>query len=244
MALGLGMMLVAAARFTFFYRVVWHSVAPLILMTVLFGAALLSSSGAVAGLSALRQQQMILLLAMTAMCNLVQFRFAAPIYFSYVAPLVALTLSAVVTTRRGLPGLLLGSLVVFYTAFAVLVFALGFINVMGHRYYAPDPQTQPLTLARAGGLRADPDEAREYERLIPCVREHAGGAYMYAAPDAPEVYFLSGIRTRTLFEFLDDPEGQRERVLGALAAHGVKVIAILSEPQFSEPLEPDLREAC
>ena len=48
-------------------------------------------------------------------------------------------------------------------------------------------------------------DAARYEALIGAVQVLAPGRTLWAGPDAPEVYFLSGVpnRTRTLFDFLD-----------------------------------------
>ena len=58
-----------------------------------------------------------------------------------------------------------------------------------------------------GGLRVGAEEQDEYERLVAELRAHASSGYMYATPDCPEVYFLSGLRnpTRTFFDFFDEP---------------------------------------
>ena len=58
----------------------------------------------------------MLLLAVTALCSLVQFPFSVPNYFCYVAPLVALTALALYSyllwSARIVPGLLIVFLVV------------------------------------------------------------------------------------------------------------------------------------
>ena len=116
---------------------------------------------------------------------------------------------------------------------------------MGY-FYQPNPETEPLKLPRAGGLRVDPAQAVEYEQLIPEIQAHAGASdYIYAAPDCPEVYFLSGKRnpTRTMFDFFDDQSDHAARVLQAVDAHQIQAIAIFSQPEFSGPLPPNLVEA-
>jgi hypothetical protein len=241
-ALGLSIVLVASAKYPVVYKFAWYALVMLIPLTVLAGAVLLKDWSGGGGLLFFRQQQVMLLLCVTGMCNLVQFPFHAPIYFCYVAPLLALAMLAVLSTRERLPRFLLASLLVFYLLFAVLRVTPGFIYDMGIRFM-PDRESRRLTLARAGGLRVEPSMAGEYERLVPEVRKHAAGGFMYAAPDCPEVYFLSGLRnpTPTLFDFLDDPAGRTERILNALEKHQVKVIAIFGKPAFSPPLAPDLR---
>jgi hypothetical protein len=180
-----------------------------------------------------------------AWCSLIQVPFAAPIYFFYVAPLVPLALAAIYSTQEQRSRWLLAGVVVFYLAFIVLRITPGFIYVMGMRYQ-DDPQVQRLELARAGGIRVDPEEARQYQELIAVVEEHAGGSsYIYAAPDCPEVYFLAGKKnpTRTLFDFFDEPAGHEERVLEAIESKGVRVVTLLTKPPFSPPLSSELTTA-
>jgi hypothetical protein len=91
--------------------------------------------------------------------------------------------------------------------------------------------------------------ADKYERIVGLVRRHARGAYIYATPDCPEVYFLSGYRnpTGTLLDFLDRdflaiPQ-RTDRILGQLRDHQVSVVVLLDDPQFSGPVPAGLRAA-
>jgi len=76
------------------------------------------------------------------------------------------------------------------------------------------------------------------------VREHAGGNYIYAAPDCPEVYFLSGLRnpTRTIYDFFDEPGEHSERVLTQIERAHVKTVVICTRPGFSFPVAPGFRK--
>lgn len=227
------------------YRLAWHAARELIPIAVLCSAGfLLGTSGALRGLSEEHRQGLMLLLSVTSLCSLVQFPFAAPIYFCYVAPLLILTLLALVTAFDRLPKMLLAGLAAFYLLFAAVRVTPGFIYTMG-RAYAPDRQTEALTPERAGRVRVAPEEAALYRKLIPLVREHAGGGYGYATPDCPEVYFLAGLKnpTRTLFEFFDEPQGRTRRVLGALETHDVRVVVIYRTPAFSQPIAPEMEAA-
>jgi hypothetical protein len=84
-----------------------------------------------------------------------------------------------------------------------------------------------------------------YESAIALLKAHATGPYTYAAPDAPEIYFLSGLEnpTPTMHEFLDPPTGRTERVLETLHRRGVTAIAINRGPRFSGPLPPALLDS-
>jgi hypothetical protein len=76
-------------------------------------------------------------------------------------------------------------------------------------------------------------------------QQHASGQFIYAAPDCPEVYFLTGLRnpTRTLFDFFDEQEGRTQRILNAIQNHHVNVIVVASQQPFSPPIAPDLLSA-
>ncbi len=243
-AVGLTLVLAHSAESQLAYSFAWHSLDLLVPLTALAGAALLYVLGEKQRVSVLRQQQVMLVLSVTALCNVIRFPFPAPIYFCYVLPLLALAVLAVLSLRKTGSRFLLGSLLVFYLLFAVLRFTPGFVYSMGH-VYLPDPETQRLTLPRAGGIRVDPREAEEYERLIPLIQQHAAGRFIYAAPDCPEVYFLSGFRnpTSTLFDFFDEPGGRKDRILNAIETHQVKVVAIFLRPRFSPRLAPELAAA-
>jgi hypothetical protein len=133
---------------------------------------------------------------------------------------------------------------VFYLLFAVLRVTPGFIYHMGSQY-APDAQTERLTLARAGGLRVDPSDAHLYEELISLVQSHAGGKFVYAAPDCPELNFLSGLQspTRTFFDISEDPLNHTGRILGTIDHLNISVVAINLTPKHSNPMDSELRHA-
>jgi hypothetical protein len=241
---GLGAILVFSAKYEQVYRLGWYSLAASIPVITLAGTVILGTKRSAQKLTLLRQQQIMLLVSVTALVSLVQFPFTVPIYYCYVAPLAILTAAALFALADRPPRFVLGALLAFYLLFAVLRVTPAFIYHMGNSY-APDTQTERLTLPRAGGLRVDPGDAELYERLIPLVQSHAAGNFVYAAPDCPEVYFLSSLQnpTRTFFDYFDDPEGRTERILRTLENRNVNVVVINSEPQFSGPMLPDLKEA-
>lgn len=244
-AAGLVAVFVTARTHPGVFAAAWAPLALLVPLAVLAGVLLLGNTAFTASIPLRRRQQTMLLLSVVAVCSLIQLPFAAGIYFCYVAPLVPLALLALFSTVERPSRFLLGAVLAFYLAFVVFRVTPGFIYVMGN-YYQPNPQTVRLNVPRGGGLRVEPWEAEQYDRLIPVVEEHAGsGQFIYAAPDCPEVYFLSGKQnpTRTLFDFLDEPTGRSERVLHAIESHQVRVVAILTRPGFSPPLSADLVNA-
>lgn len=88
----------------------------------------------------------------------------------------------------------------------------------------------------------DPADAQLYESLIPLVQQHAAGAFIYAAPDCPEVYFLSGLAdpVGSVFEFFDD---RTKRVLDTIEQHSVNVVVLNKYPNFSGPIPLELGAA-
>ena len=196
-------------------------------------------------LEANKRQRLFLLISVLALTSLIQFPFAAPVYFCYVTPLILLAVVALSSLRPSHNNFIFGAVLIFYLAFWIFRATPGFIYNLGLRY-APNQQTTTLALPRAGALRVDPQLADEYARLIPLIQQHATGNYIYAGPDAPEVYFLAGKRnpTRTLFDFLDqDTINRNQNILNTIARNQVNVIAVREQPYFSRPLSPQLIQA-
>ena len=196
-----------------------------------------------------RRQQLFLVLAMGATFSLVQFPYAHGIYFCYAAPWVVLALTAVVLAQPRAPRRLFLAVLVFYALFAVLWLNRGYVRHLGFAYTHVEQETE-MGLER-GGLRISLPLALFYRQLVGHVQARsADGAYVYAAPDCPEVYFLAGRRnpTRTFYDFLDhdfgvDPPGRRQRILRLLDERGVDVVVLNWEPEFSLGVQRDLGAA-
>jgi hypothetical protein len=201
-----------------------------VLVAAVAGAAVLARSAATAE----RKTAVFAALAAAALCALVQFPFGAPIYFCYVAPLAVIAAAALLSLRREGRGPLPGLLLAFYLLFAVVWVNRGFIFMMGY-LYVPSGMTETLRIPRSGGIRVLPQQAAYYRQLVDELHRRTRGPYIYAGPDAPEVYFLGGYRNPTphLFEFFDDPRGHDRRLLEALDRHGVQAIALNRRPEFS-----------
>ena len=219
------------------YGLGWSSLANAIPLVILGGVAILWRERGQQGLSVIRQQQVMLLMCVTALCSLVQFPFGAPVYFFYIAPMVILTATALFASMDRPPRFALSALAGFYLLFAALP---GTTYEKGLRH-APGAKVERLTLDRAGGLVVDSHDAQLYDAMIPLVRAHAVGNFIYAAPDCPEVYFLSGLNSpsRHYFEFAEDPHDYTKRTLEALekkraSAPCRTTRAKSSPPAFSE----------
>lgn len=172
------------------------------------------------------------LLAAAGLWTLVQFPYAAPAYFFYVAPLAVLATAAAVSAgvlRRG-PVLAL---------LAGVAFFLGAGYAAGVAVSAREPLGGPR-----GGIRVSAADARLYGEIAILVRSHLDRGALWAGPDAPEVYFLSGVPnpTPTLYEFLDAATTTPGRLDSLLASAGVRVAVVNTRPLFSPPLDPSSLE--
>ena len=181
------------------------------------------------------------LLGMAAWTALIQFPFAAPIYFSYTVPFFFLALAAFERWRGTVGRPLRPVYAVATVAFllAVGVFNLNALSVSGRERARV---TEPA-VPRAGALRLPADDRRTYQKVVSLVDRHSSpGDVVYAGPDAPEVYFLSGRRNRTpfLFEFLAG-DVERERLLTRLLRDPRLTVAVVNtEPDFSRLLDDRL----
>jgi len=189
------------------------------------------------------QQRIFLLVSVTALCSLVEFPFSSPIYFCYVAPLVILTLAAVLESFPHMSKAILTAAYAVFLIYVIFEVTPGFIYPMGYSY-SPETQTASLDYARAGGLRVDPESASIYNELIPLVRAHAGDDEIYSGPDAPEVYFLAGYANPTpyIYDFLSSSTERHEQINRLLANPKVRVIVLNTTPALSSPPSETLQE--
>lgn len=224
------------------YLIAWFPLRVLVPLAAVFATWYLTRRERQRG-GSVTEERIFLLASTAAMCGLIQFPYATPLYFFYVGPLAALAVIAL--AGRGTPRLrrcaVAGAL--SYALFA----ALRIHPPTGHSaglMFTADQQHALLSLER-GGVKVTPSDSAMYESLVRALRDHSRSAYTYASPDCPQVYFLSGLRnpTRTLFDFFDDHLGRTPRILKELAAHDVTAIAINDQPEFSGPMPADLEAA-
>jgi hypothetical protein len=220
----------------------WASVSQGIPLVVAGGLAVFVGRGAV-HLDPRERAGSVLLLALAGLCSLVEYPFAASIYFCYAAPLALLALLSVLRLAGGPPRPLVVAMAGYYIALAVIVTNHQSLGQLGATVAHADRLAR-LRLPR-GGVLARRNDARDYTAAIDTLLAHAHGSFTYAGPDAPEIYFLSGLHnpTRTLFDFLEPDDARGDRVLAALDRHGITAIAINRKPEFSESLGPDLEAA-
>jgi hypothetical protein len=188
------------------------------------------------------ERRLFAVFAAFGLTSLVAVPFAAPPYFFFAAPLLALLGAGLVGRGPIRRQVWFGSVVAFLLLFTVLRLDPGFVRNLGFNP-GRDVQTQVLDLPRSGGLKIDAAEKEEFETVVRMVDALAGGPYIYATPDCPEIYFLSGKwnPTPTLFEFLD-PEGtgSPKQILDMLDRRGVRVVVINRNPLFSAPVSSEL----
>jgi hypothetical protein len=240
LAVVLAVYLIGTGTDPFLYRSVWYAARGVLPVLVLIGIVVLAKARDADAESPLLRSRTMLLLSVSAAFTLVQFPFSAPIYFCYVAPLVALLAAALLSRARPMAPAVPAAVMVFLIAFAVMRVNTGTVYTMG-LWYQPYPPTAALELPR-GGLDVPAGEAETYEVAAKILQQHARGEYTWASPDCPEVYFLSGLRnpTRSVFDFFDDERGRTARILATLDQHHVTAIALNSRPEFSARISGDL----
>lgn len=240
LAVVLAVYLIETGTDPFLYRSVWYAARGVLPVLVLIGIVALAKARDADAESPLLRSRTMLLLCVSALFTLVQFPFAAPIYFCYVAPLVALLATALLSRARPMAPVVPAAVTVFLIAFAVMRVNTGTIYTMG-LWYQPYPPTAALDLPR-GGLDVPAGEAEMYKVAVNLLEQHARGEYTWASPDCPEVYFLSGLRnpTRSVFDFFDDERGRTARILATLEQHYVTAIVLNGRPAFSARISEDL----
>ena len=230
-----------AGKSTLAYYLGWCAFGTAIPMLTMAGTGTLWARRGKEELSSTSQEKIMLLLCTTSLCSLIQFPFSAPIYFYYVAPLVILCAWALLASAKRPPQLALLALLVIFLVFPML-------SVTSYRMgisHDLDGKTELLNIARAGGLRVDPVDARQYNDLIPLVQAHATNRSIYAAPDCPEIYFLAGFPgpSRHYFDFAEDPTTYTQNTLRRLETMNVSVVAICRRADFTGPMRADLENA-
>jgi hypothetical protein len=216
-------MLVKAATSTGIVSGVWYSVATLTPLVVLLGAAVVLGAGKWRGATKLQRQRVMVLISLAAICGLVQYPFAAPIYFCYAAPLTLLAAAAIVATARRQPGTyVLAAVVGFYLLFGMVRLVPDHIYELTHTV----GQLDELRLERAGGLQIE--YAAQFADLIYFLQQHSPNGLMFAGNDCPELYFLSGLKNVTR----DDGNNSTDEVLKALQSDDLKLVVINESPFF------------
>lgn len=231
------------------YVAIWLVVCYAVPCVVAAGCVLMMAQRQESAADAVQRSQLWLLLCVAALCSLVQVPYAAPLYIFFFAPIAILAILGVVAVSRGRgatlglrPAIAAG----FFLLYGFTAVAPGHVSVWDGGYRTPDTwPTVPLRIARTG-LVSRPAFARTYEQVVALIDAHTKpGAYTYAAPDCPEIYYLAQRPnpTGTLFDFLDDTSGHDARVISVLDARHVAAVAINTLPLFSRPINDQLAAA-
>ena len=223
------------------YRTVWASASWLNVVAVLAGAAWILRSPEDPGPAVAPRETLFLLLSATAMLSLVQYPFAAPIYFCYVAPFVVLAIAALVRLQGA--SAVHACVLVFYLLFAVVYANRGYVFELGVRSFRYSADA--LLPGERGGLRVPAADAATYGALEDAIRRGSGGRPFYAGPDCPEVYFLTGSPgpVRASFEFQSGLDKDPERLLRLVDSIGARLVVLNGAPAFSKPPSDGLRAA-
>ena len=189
---------------------------------------------------ALQRSRIFLLITMAATVALVQFPYATPTYFFYAAPLTILAILTVIYAQPHSPMKLHVGVATFF-----FLFAAAFMNrsYVGYRdvswAFVPYRAEAMLDLER-GGLRVPAQDKQTYEGVVRLLQEHAAGGTIYAGPDCPEIYFLSGFPNPTpvIFDFLTPARLDASRMETLLATAPIRAAVINTGSVFSPPLDP------
>ena len=222
----------------YLYGVTWASVAQAIPLVVVMGAGVLWLRPPTE--DATRWEQGFLMLSVAGFTSLIAFPFALPVYFCYTAPLALLALVGALRLIGGPPQPLASLLALYYGGFAVLALNTQSIHELGLTAARAEPLTR-LDLPR-GRLLVGASDALEYEAVVATLAAHARGAFTFAGPDLPEIYFLAGLRnpTRSLFDFLEPSATSADRVLAAIDERHITAVVTNGKVRYSSPLSPDL----
>jgi len=244
MALLIPLALFLAHQTRVFYQLVWSTIWVLAPFVVVLGVGLLVRWSMLNRLEFVQRQRLFITLSVTAGCSLIQFPFTYTTYFCYIAPLVLLSATAVVSLMDQPPRLAVSGMMCFCFLYAVFELTPGFIDHLGFEY-APDIQTVRLSLPRGGGLLVSAATARAYEELDRLIHQHARGEYILAKPDSPEVYFLSGFHDPTgiFFDSYEDNSGRTQRALEAIQRHNINLVVLNHHRSFATPIADDLMTA-
>ncbi len=221
------------------YRAVWYSARSLGVAAVFAACLRLSDAHRLRLWSPERRQKVFLLAAVVAITGLVQYPFAAPIYFFYFAPLVALLIFALIGSEPRPPRLLHAEMLAFYLLFALLRTNPAYVYDLGQHFERYDPAAV-LDLPRAGGIRVTAGDAGVYGPLIRLVQDKSGGRPIYAGPDCDEVLFLSGLRD-AVSRGAGSPRDPMERpddAFRSLEEKAVRAVVLNRKPAFASRLGP------
>ena len=175
-----------------------------------------------------------LLFFVAAFDSLVQFPFGAALYFQYILPVVALAAVAFVQLVSPEAATVATVLVVAYL-FAGLLHLQPGVEGIWNRLSGSAGLT--AVDAHRGRILIPTSEANTLATVVAVLRRHAESGVTVAGPDAPELYYLSGLENPTplIFDFLTPPSERLADIFAAVRRPDVYAVVVNSYPQFSPP---------
>ena len=166
----------------------------------------------------------------------IQFPMSNAIYALYLVPLIATVLGVWIVGSSRSKAL---------ACILLLTSSIVAIQLERDYQYIANPHNEPVAMVsldtKRGGIEI-PESAAYYIPLVNHL-EHHEGSPVYAGPDSPEVYFLTGTSNPTpvFFDFLAD-EWSIDDLSGAVQRRQVEGVVVNGDPDFSSPLPPSLLE--
>ena len=222
-AIGAAFLAYRATEMLSIMKGIWYSAAALTPIVVLLGAVLVWLRRMPGQQVKHKRQQVVLLIALAGICSLTQYPFAAPIYFSYSAPLTLLAVVAIVSVgkvRRGT--YVLASVIGLYLVFGVASLVPNYIYEITYKVGHMDR----MNGLRAGGLNIE--GAAFFDELSAFLRAHSPNGLMFAGNDCPELYFLSGLKNVAN----DDTGEPPEVIMKAIQSDDLNLVVINESPYF------------
>jgi hypothetical protein len=169
---------------------------------------------------------------------LVEYPFAAPIYT--MMALAVPMLAAVALYRATMPRVQMSAWVVlaFFVAFGMFRLRPGSVLNAGV-IFGPSPDTALMDVPRSG-LRVTPQDSSAIHQIVARLDQFPAEMKIWAGPEAPEIYFLSGRpnSTRVIFEMLATDSLASKTVAERAIASGADVVVIKTYTQFAARATP------
>ncbi len=218
------------------YDAIWGSLRPMIPLTVVFACvALLRFNDRPQN----AKRNLFAATCALAFCSLVQFPVTHGIYFCYVAVFLIMALATLIRFVGLSYGRLHLSVAAFFLLFAVMLASQNPPYNQGERV-SPLAESYDLQNPR-GGIQVNQGEGLFYDFLVHFIQERTeGDTFIFAGPDSPEVYFLTGKQNLMPFEYDFFFQGTDDDLLAMIDEAEVNLAVINTMPEFSYPYSADL----
>ena len=213
------------------YAAVWSSLRPMIPLTVVFSCiALLRFKDK----TPKARRHLFAATCALAFCSLGQFPVSHGIYFCYVAVFLVLALAALVHFVELRFGWLHLAVATFFLLFAMMWESQNPAYNLGARYI-PVSESYELQNPR-GGIRVHKAEGELYDFVVEFILERSeGDSFIFAGPDSPEIYFLTGKRSPVPYDYDFLAEESGKDLLELIDDVGINLAVINLLPEYSSP---------